>query len=69
MTPQQKAKELVDKIFQILVQRGEHHYTFDYAKQCALIAIDEMLDFTINNCCEHQNRKYLQEVKQEILEL
>jgi hypothetical protein len=42
MTPKEKAKELVDNIFQILVQRGEHHYTLNYTKQCALLAAENI---------------------------
>ncbi len=61
--PQEKAKELVLQFSDIgLIVSSE-------AEQCALIAVDEIIDFTINNCCEHQNRKFWQEVKQEILKL
>jgi len=56
MTPKEKAQQIFDNIFQILVQRGEHHYTFDYAKQCAVIAVEneyyslrEML-FNLRSC-------------------
>jgi hypothetical protein len=56
MTPKEKAQQIFDNIFQILVQRGEHHYTFYYAKQCAIIAVEneyhslrEML-FNLKSC-------------------
>jgi hypothetical protein len=68
MTPKEKAQQIFDNIFQILVQRGEHHYTFDYAKQCAVIAVDEIL----KQCWDYRDidlqssYDYWQEVKQEI---
>lgn len=45
MTPKEKAKELVDKMWNI--DEGYGSIGFHEAKQCALIAVDEILD---NNC-------------------
>ena len=64
MTPQEKAENLVESFMLWKFQKCE--LSKKQAKQCALIAVDEILTFTINNCCEHQNRKYWEEVKQEI---
>lgn len=66
MTAKEKAKELFMRNFEITVD--------DYcAKQCALIAVDEVI-----NCCEEYDKlpetwvtqiNYWQEVKQEIEKL
>lgn len=75
MTPQEKAKELVDKFYQYLpieryVTTSEGELSWEYhgwgnAKQCALIAVDEILEdyqsWVTNN--------YWEEVKQEIEKL
>jgi hypothetical protein len=62
MTPKEKARELVDKMY---------HYQWrekQRAKECALIAIDEL----INQCWSYREidlglaLEYWQEVKQEI---
>ena len=59
MTPKEKALELVQKYF-----KGNHQpYGFKDAKQCALIAVDEILSI---GCIEVP---YWYEVKQEIEKL
>ena len=62
MTPKEKAKELFMRNFEITVD--------DYcAKQCALIAVDEMLDFR-NGLYMNEGsivHQYLLDVKQEII--
>ena len=74
MTAKEKAKELYDKMLQwqtdgdIYIQRN---ITSTSAKQCALMTVDEMIDFRnglyINEgSLAHQ---YLLEVKQEIEKL
>ena len=64
MTAQEKAKELFMRNFEITVD--------DYcAKQCALIAVDEMLDFR-NGLYMNEGsivHQYLMDVKQEIIKL
>jgi hypothetical protein len=40
MTPKEKAEELVDKFIQYVP--AEEEFEWDYAKQCALIAVDEI---------------------------
>ena len=57
MTPKEKAKELLEKML-----NGFQFNTDDYtAKQCALIAVDEILEE-----CRLEKDWYWQEVKQEI---
>ena len=76
MTPKQKAEELFDKMS---TNNGDehHHCTYYVAKQCALIAVNEIIEATnmyqygISNALEHIPSKivkhpYWQEVKQEI---
>jgi hypothetical protein len=41
MTPKEKAKELIDKMYD--TQGPEYGITEDEAKQCALIAVDEII--------------------------
>ena len=73
MTPKEKAEELVIKMYQPLpaskeAEKGKEHLyynQFNAAKQCALIAVDEILSaigFSIND-------EYWKEVKQEIEKL
>jgi hypothetical protein len=59
MTPKEKAKQLVDKYntHELLYW----HLTLFQAKQCALIAIDEILQH-----CYEVMKPFWQEVKQEI---
>jgi len=63
MTPKEKAIELVNKYWKI----GEEEYqdtilNWEESKQCALIAVDEILKDTSNS-------DYWQKVKQEIHKL
>ena len=58
MTPKEKAKELVNKYLQIYDGRVIQ------AKQCVLIAVDEMLKLDLQEI--YMNYDYWQEVKQEI---
>lgn len=71
MTPQEKAKELFDKMYLVDDPMGNYPMCFDTAKQCALIAVEEMLDFRnglyINEgSLAHQ---YLLDIKHEIEKL
>jgi hypothetical protein len=58
MIPKEKAKELVDKFY------NEVKY-MERAKQCALIAVDEMYDIASENN-NVQQMNYLVDVMQEI---
>lgn len=74
MTPKQKAKELVEKYISasVVVEDDEKHYhpqPFSLAKQCALIAVDEILN-TVNNLFNtYSQNDYWLQVKQEIEKL
>jgi hypothetical protein len=57
MTPQEKAVELVHKF-------GMENQYYERAKQCALIAVDEVL-----NVIDNFEMIYWEEVKQEIEKL
>jgi hypothetical protein len=56
MTPKEKAQELVDKF-----NYESKHYLMLDAKQCALIAVDEIL-----NLLPLANRNFWRQVKHEI---
>jgi hypothetical protein len=43
MTAQEKAKELFDKIDTVKDQWGNYPMCFDTSKQCALIAVDQII--------------------------
>lgn len=70
MTPKGKARELVDKYSELGIG---HPTSLLLAKQCALIAVDEVLKTNTlenRNCgfvtlCE-KHKEYWEEVKQEI---
>ena len=79
MTPKEKAKELFDKMFLVIENKGMYDDLYR-AKQCALIAIDEILELKETQeeyQIQYDNgewsreigyrySKYWQEVKQEI---
>ena len=73
MTPKEKAKELVDKYTQYVTEINE----YEYAKNCALIAVDEILNSTPYGWYDKRFfsdkmkkfYEYWQEVKQEIEKL
>jgi hypothetical protein len=62
MTPQEKAKELVDKM---QLDWGCNCCHNDWAKECALIAVHEMIKVAYF-LADHKIYDYLHEVKQEI---
>jgi len=62
MTPKEKADELFTKFSGNTVH-------FDAAKQCALIAVDEILNAIEQIFETFEERKYWQEVKKEIEKL
>jgi hypothetical protein len=74
MTAKEKAKELYDKMLQwqtdgdIYIQRN---ITSTSAKQCALIAVDEMLDFRNGLYINEGSlaHKYLLDIKHEVEKL
>ncbi len=65
MTLKEKAKDLVIKYSYIT---GDLIYGFTYSKQCALIAIEEIINLYAYDDVV-LDWKYWQEVKQEIIDL
>ncbi len=45
MTPKEKAKELVDKMYMLDDPNGNYPMCFDIAKECALVAVEEVRFF------------------------
>ena len=73
MTPQEKAKELVQQFADELINNGARVSKGD-CKQCALIAVDEIISLMIkfhNRHIEDNSNEitFWQEVKQEINKL
>lgn len=62
MNPKEKAIELVQKYF----KANHQPYGFKDAKQCALIAVDEVMERTL---WDKGEQRFWQEVKQEIEKL
>jgi len=75
MTPKEKANELVDKFYQrfpltmdVITRKGDLSWEYDnweQAKQCALIAVDEILNIKSVDR-DYDLSTYWEEVKQEI---
>ena len=63
MTPQEKAKQLVDKF------SNECLLTTEGGKVAALIAVDEVLNFINTDAFSYTNEEYWVEVKQELEKL
>ena len=67
MTPKQKAKELVGKFNDwTFDERHSQKNNVNYAKQCALICVDEMLDCNTTSVYWDEDFEYWKQVKQEI---
>lgn len=71
MTPKEKAIELIHKFYYAKDEDGFYSVNKYIAKQCALILIDEMIDFSMYTIPEVKESifNYLNEVKQEIEKL
>ena len=77
MTPKEKAKVLIDLMESQTYSYQEYagayesvaEIGYEAGKKCALILTNEMIEFSSNKCCEFQNVKYWEEVKQEIEKL
>jgi hypothetical protein len=69
MTPKEKAKELFDKMFLIIENKGMYDDLYN-AKQCALIVVDEIMlleqKHILDKYIELGLVSYYQEVKREI---
>jgi hypothetical protein len=64
MTAKEKAKELVDMFILFSMDNHIEKYAILNAKQCALICIDEILEFAL-----HSYSQFLKEVREEIVKL
>jgi hypothetical protein len=73
MTPEEKAKELYCKYTDALNIRDLQTTANPFAKQCVLIAVEEILDANPYECdgidILHSNISYWEAVKQEIEKL
>jgi len=74
MTPKEKAIELVEQFIEHTVEWDKiKEFAFDseyHAKQCALIAVDEIFEALDEHHWENRNvTEYYREVKQEIEKL
>lgn len=81
MIPKEKAKKLIDKYLDI--DSKYEYLSYSMAKQCALIAVDEILNLGLHSVGDYRNDQassddfstvtwyinYWQEVKQEIEEI
>ena len=70
MTPQEKANELMDKFLHPVRWKMGQEDIAQRTKQCALIAVDEIIDTLTVNVSPffsvRETIKYWQEVKQEL---
>ena len=67
MKPYEKAKQIVDKYLLEIKGADRYNYNLDsmnlfIAKQCAIICVDEILDYVETN----EDMDYWQQVKEEI---
>ena len=79
MTPKEKALDLVDKLYQTtpneawfnppLGSLNMEYGAWKQAKECALIAVDEVLNFIHIDAFSYTNEEYWQQVKKEIEKL
>ena len=71
MSAKEKAKELFDKMYKADIVNSNYPMCFDSAKQCALIAVDEMLDFRNGLYINEGSlaHKYLLDIKHEVEKL
>jgi hypothetical protein len=76
MTAKEKANELVGKCFDTFINDEEEHYVeiaWRLSKQCALIAVDEIIEAIDFDWMEVQNldseHRYWEKVRQEIEKL
>ena len=68
MTPKEIAKQLFDKFYYVRDEQGFHSVNKYRAKQCALIAVEEIYQANINIHIAKRNI-YWDEVKKEINKL
>ena len=66
MTPKEKAKDLVDKYYHLFSVELENTIADYEAKECSLIAVDEILNYDNQFIQTEEQFNYWKEVKQEI---
>ena len=70
MTPKEKAEELFNKMHNVEDPMGNYPMCFDTAKQCALIAVDEIIEALSFHSWQNRNQiEYYEEIKHEIQKL
>jgi hypothetical protein len=69
MTPKEKAIELYNNFYNTSTHPHHVESRQQFAKQCALIAVDEILNVIIGSYDYELEKIYWQEVKQEIEKL
>ena len=69
MTPKEKAEELVRKYYSFGLNNPAQSFSWYECKQCALIAVDEILNNDGFTKFDDYLTEYWQEVKQEIEKL
>jgi hypothetical protein len=70
MKPKEKALELYNKFYAVKDGLGKYPMCFDTSKQCASIAVDEIINCTKNGLgVTVYSKEYWQEVKNEIEKL
>jgi hypothetical protein len=69
MTPKEKAKELFNNFENVVFDEVDNYYSRrDLSKQCALIAVDEIIDF-LPRKDTNSHLWYWKKVKQELKNL
>lgn len=69
-SPQEKATEIFDRMYQVDYIMGYYPICFDTAKQCALIAVDEIINSHPQSPMTFEGSyKYWEQVKAEIEKL
>jgi|688.fasta_scaffold1810572_2 hypothetical protein len=73
MTPKEKASEIQERYYQLIIELINVNNGFYYSKHCALIAVDELIKstptFDNKHFFDEGASEYWQEVKQEIEKL
>jgi hypothetical protein len=70
MTPKEKAEELFNQYANVIYDRALTVMQYEICKQCALIAVEEILsdykNYLMHENTEYKGLMYWQEVKKEI---
>jgi hypothetical protein len=70
MTPREKANEIFDKMYEADFVNDDYPMCFETARQCSIIAVDEILDSSLYYFDEMDKYViYWQQVKNEIEKL